>query len=909
MASLARGRIVWVAVVEQPSGTVTLVFTDVEGSTALLRELGKEPYREAMALHRRIVREACARRDGYEVDYEGEAFFYAFQSATAAVAAVEEALGGLESGPIRLRVGIHTGEPGLDPPKYVGLEVHLAARVMAAGHGGQVLLTRATRELVDVVVRNLGEHRLKDIPEPVTLFQLGGGTFPPLRTLTRSNLPVPMTTFLGREQELEHLRSLLARGDVRLVTLTGLGGTGKTRLALELGRLLEQEREVLFVDLSAATDENALLAMLAAGLGVAEQAQTERLDAISTALTARGLLLILDNCEHIVEPVARLVESLLANTREPRLLATSREPLHLRGEHRVALMPLSVPGHGDPRPERAEAVRLFLDRMRMTRPALTEDAATVRAVAGLVRVLDGLPLAIELAASRAAHLGVAEVSDRLDARFRILTATERDASDRHRSLEAAIDWSYELLSPPAQAVFRVISVFPASFSLAAAEAVIGPEALELVPALADASLLTIEDAGAGIFRYRLLDTIRVYAGVKRDLAGETDEADRRVSDWAIAIAEQAAATLDTPTEQEGLSVLDREGEICAAALSWAQGADPAAALRLTLALSGWRRRRGQDRENADALIASLEANPTADTAERARALLELARAVLPLGELGRAETLATEAADLFRGLNQHQTVEALCWISAARRNLARLDEAATVAHEALELARATDDPSGAAYALTELGLGTFYAGDLNGAYQRATEALRLPADRLSADVQARRQQLLAVVTTRLGKLDEAAAACEAGIAAPISERNRQWLRGQLAGIRFRQNRTREAVELGQAHLEYALGTGDRIEIGNDLAMFARWAAVTDHAQTAALLVGTVERTDPGYWEVPGTASHLKESAHPAEAALGHDVYTEVVARGRELDMPEVLVLIRELADELQAEAAAATSHR
>jgi len=226
--------------VEQPSGTVTLVFTDIEGSTRLLHELGEQAYREALAEHRRVVRDACGRHGGYEVDYEGDSFFYAFASAENALKAVDEAMLELASGPIRIRVGLHTGTPGLDPPKYVGLDVHLAARVMSVGYGGQVLLSRATRELFGCDVLDLGEHRLKDFADPVWLYQIGSEEFPPLRSLNNTNLPSPASSFLGRESELEQADSMLVES--RLVTISGTGGAGKTRFAIELGTAVAAAR-------------------------------------------------------------------------------------------------------------------------------------------------------------------------------------------------------------------------------------------------------------------------------------------------------------------------------------------------------------------------------------------------------------------------------------------------------------------------------------------------------------------------------------------------------------------------------------------------------------------------------------------------------------------------------------------
>ncbi len=299
---------------EQPTGSVTLVFTDIEGSTRLLRELGAEAYREALGRHRRLVREAFV--SGYEVDEEGDAFFYAFPTVASAVAAVEEAMRALDGGPIRVRVGIHTGEPVLDPPKYVGLDVHRAARVIAAANGGQVLLSESTRALLDVgvVVRDLGEHRLKDLSGPQRLYQLGAGEFPPLKTLHQTNLPVAWTRLVGRERDLEQLLELLRREDVSVVTLTGAGGGGKTRLAMQTAAEATEDYAdgVWFVGLAALTEVDLVEAAIAQTFGLREGGGRTYRDVVGDYLRSRRLLLVLDNLEQLLPEVARVVADLAA---------------------------------------------------------------------------------------------------------------------------------------------------------------------------------------------------------------------------------------------------------------------------------------------------------------------------------------------------------------------------------------------------------------------------------------------------------------------------------------------------------------------------------------------------------------------------------------------------------------------
>ena len=339
---------------EQPTGSITLVFTDIEGSTRLLRELGEEAYRDALAEHRRVVREAFAA--GYEVDEEGDAFFYAFPTAGSAVAAVEQAMRALERGPIRIRVGIHTGEPILDPPKYVGLDVHRAARVMAAGHGGQVLLSESARALLDdgVLVRDLGEHRLKDLSGPQRLYQLGADAFPPLKTLHQTNLPVAPTQLVGREREVEDLLELLRREDVSVVTLTGAGGSGKTRLVMQAAAEAAEDYVdgVWFVGLATLTDVDLVVAGIAQTFGLREGSGRTYRDLLGDYLRSRRLLLVLDNLEQLLPEVAGVVAELAAEFAGVDFLATSREPLRIGAEREYSVPPLVA----------AEAVTLFAER-------------------------------------------------------------------------------------------------------------------------------------------------------------------------------------------------------------------------------------------------------------------------------------------------------------------------------------------------------------------------------------------------------------------------------------------------------------------------------------------------------------------------------------------------------------------
>jgi predicted ATPase/class 3 adenylate cyclase len=490
----------------QPTGTVTLLFSDIEGSTRLLQQLGRDRYAEALDLHRRLLREAFERHGGYEVDCEGDAFFIAFGRAEDAAIAASEAQQALAAAgwpderELRVRMGIHTGEPLVVPPKYVGLDVHRAARIMAAGHGGQVLLSRVTRELVaeGVQVKDLGEHRLKDLTAPQRLYQLLveglPSEFPAPKSLDHTNLPIAASALVGRETELRQLVDLLRNG-ARLVTLTGAGGSGKTRLALQAaGELVASYDDVWFVSLAALSDPELVLPTVAqtvAGSG----------DLYET-LRGKRTLLLLDNFEHLLE-ASVTVGKLLAAAEGVRILATSRSPLRIGFEHEVLL---------DPLPD-ADAAALFVERARAAGGVLELDEVVVE----ICRRVDRLPLAIELAAARAKLLDPPALLARLDQRLPLLTGGRRDAPERQRTLRQTIDWSHELLGRELQGVFRRLAVFAGGFTLEAAEAVC-EASVDKLAELVDASLL--KPLGTG--RFLMLETIREYGLDKLREAGETD---------------------------------------------------------------------------------------------------------------------------------------------------------------------------------------------------------------------------------------------------------------------------------------------------------------------------------------------------------------------------------------------------
>ena len=516
---------------ELPVGTVTFLFTDIEGSTRLLQDLG-ERYAETLATHRRVVRTALAEHGGVEVDTQGDAFFAAFADASDAVAAAQSVQCALASSPVRVRMGIHTGEPVVTAEGYVGIDVHRGARICAAGHGGQVLLSRATAAFLgsDVEVRDLGEHRLKDLPEAEWLLQLIVPglvrEFPPLRSLSNTNLPAEASSLIGRQQEVADLAELIERDDVRLVTLTGAGGTGKTRLALRIAAAsVERFKNGVFVVwLAAITDPQLILPTIAQTVGV--KLSSAPGEDLARHLAGKSMLLLLDNFEQVLE-AAPDVGRLLAATAQLKVIITSRERMRLSGEHEY---PVQTLGEND-------AVSLFAERASAADPAFRLDPVrpTVAAICGR---LDRLPLAVELAAARVKVLSTTDILANLDQRLPLLSGGARDVPERQRTLRATIDWSYHLLATDEQQLFRRLAVFSGGCTLESARAVC-EATLDTLQSLLDKSLL--RRLGN---RYLMLETIREYALDRLQAIDEEGTVRQRHASYFTALAQEAGAALE-----------------------------------------------------------------------------------------------------------------------------------------------------------------------------------------------------------------------------------------------------------------------------------------------------------------------------------------------------------------------------
>jgi predicted ATPase/class 3 adenylate cyclase len=580
-----------------PTGTVTLLFTDVEGSTRLW-ETEPEDMARALRRHDELLRTAIGQADGYVFKTVGDAFCAAFATPQAALAAALAAQRALAAGtwptrrPIRVRMSLHTGVCEERDNDYFGPVVNRAARLEAVAHGGQVLVSGATAELLSeslpegVTLRDLGLHRLKDLGRPERIYQLEAGylepNFPPLASLDNpelpNNLPGQLSAFVGREPELIQVRSLVASS--RLVTLTGAAGCGKTRLALQVAaELLGRARDgVWFVGLATLTDAEKIPEAVAAVLGLADQrGQQPLLESLIDALREQDTLILLDNCEHVIDGAAKFCGQLVRECPRLRILATSREPLGIDGEHVYRVPSLSLPpGEAEAADDIAasDAVRLFVERAQAQDPGFVLDDASAPLVASVCRRLDGIPLALELAAARLSSMSLQQVSDRLDQRFRLLTGGSRNAMPRQQTLQAAVDWSFGLLTEPERDVLRRLSVFAGGFELEAAEAICAADSvdafdlLDLLGSLVSKSLV-ITDRTPESVRYRTLETIRQYAAQELLRSGGEDEvvaARERHAGYFMRLAEEAAPALAGPGQRHWLRRLDTEWEnLCAAA--------------------------------------------------------------------------------------------------------------------------------------------------------------------------------------------------------------------------------------------------------------------------------------------------------------------------------------------------------
>ena len=742
---------------DPPTGTVTFFFTDIEGSTHLLQHLGDDRYAQVLADQRLIMRAAFANWRGHEFHTEGDAFLVAFTTAADAVGAAAEALRALaahtwpDGAPVRVRIGLHTGEATLAGGGYLGLDVHRTNRVMGAGYGGQVLLSQATREHLNgnlpdgVTLRDLGEHRLKDLTHPEHLYQLviAGlpATFPPPKTLdiVSNNLPIQQTSFIGREREIEEVKLLIKAG--RLVTLMGPGGAGKTRLAIQVAADLIEEFKhgAWLIELVSLRDPALVVQTIASTLGVREVAGRALLDSLIDYMQPKTLLLVMDNCEHLVESCAVTLSALLRVCPNLRVLATSRDALGVAGEATYQIPPLARP---DARRRYSveelaafAAVRLFVERAVQGDPVFALNESNATPVARITQRLDGIPLAIELAAAQVSALSPAEIDARLNDRFLLLTGG-RSNLPHHQTLRATIDWSYDLLGDVERPLFRRLSVFSGGFPLDAAEAVCAGDEIDVIDLLdtlthlVDRSLVHT-DTLRGDVRYRMLETVRQYGQEKLVEAAEAEPLRDRHMAWFLELAERHEPKLRGPEQVHALEALDVEVDNLRAALQWGSSAGERRedGVRMAAALSRFWEMRGYLSEGLEWLDGLLRASGSASSDSRARALYGAAVLALRQGDYAKAATLCEECLRIFRSRGDARgTALSLNLLGLLARNRADIAMAQQYLDESLEITREAGLRWPRAEALSILGLTMRRAGNMDGAQDCASESLTLWRD-------------------------------------------------------------------------------------------------------------------------------------------------------------------------------------
>jgi predicted ATPase/class 3 adenylate cyclase len=742
-----------------PTGEITLLFTDIEGSTRLLQRLG-DRYADVLEQHQRLLRSAFLRHNGHEFGTQGDAFFVAFESAHDAVASAvdcQRLLGThswIKDAAVRVRIGLHTGRPVRVPGDYVGIDVHRAARICSAAHGGQIVLSGPTADrlrenpLPDTHIEDLGEHRLKDLDHPERIFQaVASGLqhrFPPLRSVAPpSNLPAQPTSLVGREKEIVSVQSLLRRDDVRLITLSGPGGTGKTRLALCVAShaVADFSGGVFFVALAPLTDFNLLTSGIADALRIEEVAGEPIIESIEKYLADRHVLLVLDNFEHVLG-AAPLVGRLLTACPRVKVIATSRTLLHVSGEHDFPVPALSLAKsgrhHTAESASSSEAVALFVDRARMARPgfALTDDNAPV--IAEICVRLDGLPLAIELAAARSRVLSPEAILERLSHQLKLLTGGPGDRPERQKTIRGAIDWSYNLLDPAEKTVFRTVSVFAGGFDASAASEVAAladgdVEAEDLVESLTDKSLLRLDVSG-DTTRFSMLRTIREYAAELLEKEGPRN-ANRHHAEYFVALAEAATGELTGPNQTRWLRRLETEHDNFRAALEWLldvrdRSVDKVdAALRLAAALGRFWYMRGYFLEGSKWLESALAEDDRKKSPYRIAALHVLGILMDQRRIHSRAFALFEEELRLARAVqDDHRVALALNSLGAAARAQGDRSLAKELLHQSIALRRELGEFKETASSLTNLGSVAMDEGDV-------AEARRLLEQSLSIDTE------------------------------------------------------------------------------------------------------------------------------------------------------------------------------
>lgn len=917
-----------------PTGTVTFLYSDIEGSTPLWEH---EPTQMHMALERHhvILQESIAAYGGHVYKIIGDAFQAAFEVSGRAVQAALTTQRALAtepwptSTPLRVRMGLHVGHAIAQGEDYTTTHtLNRVARIMSAAHGGQVLLSEAVVKLIRddlpeaVSLRDMGRHHLRGLTQLERLFQVVvpdlPAHFPPLNTLefSANNLPTQLTTFIGRKAEVAEVNRLLSES--RLTTLTGSGGCGKTRLSLQVASEVQAEypNGVWLVELAPLADPALIPPTVVAVLGLRDDGHRPQLEILTDFLRSKTLLLVLDNCEHVIEACAQLSQTLLRTCPKLRILASSREALGVAGEvsYRVPSLTVPDPNHL-PSLERLaglDAIRLFVERAAMARPGFALTAQNASAIAKICKRLDGIPLAIELAASRVRMLSEEQIAARLDDRFRLLTGGSRTAVPRQRTLRALIDWSYSLLSEPEQILFMRQAVFVDGWTLEAAEAVCSgnsidqSEVLDLLTRLVEKSLVVTEET-AGEMRYHRLETIRQYS---REKFAETDEVEivrNRHFEFYMRFSEVAEEHLQRRERKLWTRRLESEQDNLRAALEWGLATNPDSTLRIAGALQLYWNASGYSPEGFRWTQLALErveeitppegGDVQGRQAAKAKALAGLAWAYTSQGDNDQAIIAAEQSAALYR---QRAPVDkrglALVLYRLAQVNffLGRRATAETYIMESIALARAANDPFAEVIALSMLvQIMAVLDGDLVGARSYAEEALRIARAAGLGYLSSLISYHLGQIAAHYNDVNEARRHFELAMAAfqeADAPFNATLAKSDLAHLERKQGNHAEALELYCETILAFRDFGQRGAVAHQLECFAFIAIAQNEYDRALRLLGAAEtwRELGSTTMTPDEQIEYQEQVEVVREQMASELFTKTWAEGRALTMEQAI---------------------
>ncbi len=914
-----------------PAGTVTFLFTDLEGSTRRWEE-HPDAMPGALVRHDEILRGAIEGHGGVVFSEMGDGMAAVFASPVGAVSAALDAQVGLrdeswgEVGPLRARMGLHAGEGVLrSDGQYVNAPLNRCARLMAVAHGGQVVCSDSVEVLVrdglppGVSFADLGEHRLRDLAQPVRVFQLCAdglpGEFPRLRSLDAfpGNLPAQLTSFVGREQELAALGNALEAS--RLVTLVGVGGVGKTRLALQVAaeQIAQFPDGAWVCELASADDRESMLQVVAAALGVRPRPGASLEDSVVDSLRPRRVLVVLDNCEHLLRAAAGLADRVLRECAHAYLVATSRESLGVAGEQTWPLGSLAIPDAADADGLVSDAVRLFVDRAQAARPGFTLTDANAPAVGEICRRLDGIPLALELAAARVSALTPADISGLLDERFRLLAGGRRSGVERHQTLRATVDWSYALLDDRERVVFDRLSVFTGSFDAVAAQAVVageGVEAWDVLDALTDLvakSMVVAEESADQTMRYQLLETLRQYGWERLDAAGDADGWRRRHAEHYATVAEATGAGMRGPDELVWKVRLLADMDNIRAAVSWSLERDDPAdveyALRIVTALAnfvvGHAAEIGAWAERARPRLADTTRERRAGVMQATAAFHGFVR-----GDWEAARGLAVEALELAPESAVH-VATAYGTLAHSTNQLGRPDEAV---RWATEMSGQLDVPGiddvlrvGAHSAMAAASLA---AGDRTTARVEADAGLRL-ARRNDQPSQLAVSLFSFALTCEADDPDAALAALEESVElmrAGASDTNFGAALARIARLRDRNADFSGALDVLHEAVAHFQRVGPRAELVVVVAQLARTLAGNGYPEPAATLAGIVAAGPLASMAAIGTPDRVARATAAARTQLGDTAYDAAFARGAAMTYDDAFAFTRDVLDRAIADA-------